>query len=193
MNNEQSNGTPTPADDSLSRRRFVQATTAAAALAPFAAPSLLRAAPRRQAGDRLNVGLVGCGGRGTGAAHNILEASENVRLVALADVFPDRIASCRANLESLGARAKVSDSRCHVGFDAYRDLLADDVDIVLLATPPHFRPAHFEAAVAAGKHVFMEKPVAVDPAGIRRVLDAADASERKAASSTCLSLAQVPE
>ncbi len=122
----------------------------------------------------LNAGLIGCGGRGTGAAENWLQAAKDVRIVALADVFADRLAGSRAYLEGMkhdGVR--LSDERCFVGFDAYRRLLAlEDVDVVLLAPPPGFRPLHFEAAVAAGKHCFVEKPIAVDPVGVRRFLAA---------------------
>jgi predicted dehydrogenase len=164
----------------VSRRDFVKTTTATVAAAgPLAATATVLAAGARRAADPLHVGLVGCGGRGTGAAANALEASDDVKLVALADVFPDRLKTCRANLESMGDRARVPDDRCFVGFDAYRQLLDTDVDVVLLATPPHFRPMQFEAAVRAGKHVFMEKPVAVDPAGVRRVIDAANEAKRK--------------
>jgi predicted dehydrogenase len=126
----------------------------------------------------LRVGLVGCGGRGTGAAANALEADPRIHLVALADAFRDRLAACRSRLATLGERGEVTDSHCHVGFNAYRELIARDIDIVILATPPHFRPAHFAAAVDAGRHVFMEKPVAVDPAGVRMILEAAAEADR---------------
>jgi predicted dehydrogenase len=129
--------------------------------------------------DAIRVGLVGCGGRGTGAAHNALEASPRVHVVALADVFRDRLENCRLQLGSQGDRAVVDDDRCYVGFDAYAQLIANDLDVVILATPPHFRPMHFTAAVEAGRHVFMEKPVAVDPTGVRAVLAAADEADRK--------------
>ncbi|MFT5285750.1 MAG: myo-inositol 2-dehydrogenase/D-chiro-inositol 1-dehydrogenase [Planctomycetota bacterium] len=128
----------------------------------------------------LKVGLVGCGGRGTGAAMQALSAEEGtVVLTALADVFPDRIESSLASLsEALGEerqdRLQVEAENCFVGFDAYKQLIASDVDVVLLCTPPHFRPEQLEAAVAAGKHVFCEKPVAVDASGVRRVLIAAE-------------------
>src|SRR4029434_2647464 len=100
-------------------------------------------------------------------------------IVALADVFPDRLESCRQRLAERGARSKVYPARCHTGFDAYRSLIAGDVDLVILATPPHFRPAHFAEAVAKGRHVFLEKPVAVDPAGVRAVLAAAADADAK--------------
>jgi predicted dehydrogenase len=158
----------------LTRRTFLGA--AAAAAAPLVAPAAFAAARPRGA-DPLNVGVIGCGGRGTGAARDALEVSESTRIVALADVFPDRLESCRASLATLGERGRVDERRCHAGFDGYRALLTEDVDVVILAAPPHFRPAHFEAAVAAGKHVFMEKPVAVDPVGARRVMESASAAQ----------------
>jgi predicted dehydrogenase len=127
--------------------------------------------------DVVRVGVIGCGGRGTGAAVNALEAHPSTRIVALADLFEDRLNGSRGWLEQqedFGSRVDVGD-RVFTGFDAYRRLLAlKEVDLVILATPPGFRPVHFEAAVAAGKHVFLEKPVAVDPAGVRKVIEAAE-------------------
>ncbi|MHC4948712.1 MAG: Gfo/Idh/MocA family protein [Planctomycetota bacterium] len=158
----------------VTRRAFMQTSTAAA----IGTLAVTRGA--WAAGDDvLRVGVIGCGGRGTGAALNALEASPRVRITALADVFRDRVDGCREHLATAGERAAVPDDRCHVGFDAYRGLIAGDVDVVILATPPHFRPMHLAAAVAAGRHVFMEKPVAVDPAGIRAVLAAADEADAK--------------
>ncbi len=127
--------------------------------------------------DRIGVGLIGCGGRGTGAAWNALEADPAVKIVAMADVFQDRLDGSLGHLTDEAAwdgRIDVPVERRFTDFDAYKQLLAlDDVDYVCIATPPHFRPIHFEEAVRRGKHVFMEKPVAVDPAGIRRVIAAA--------------------
>jgi predicted dehydrogenase len=161
-----------------SRRQFLGGTLGATAAATLARP--LRAMPWESSAT-LRVGLVGCGGRGTGAARDCLRGAEGVELVAVGDVFADRVSACRANLEkavaadaALAAKYKVDDSRAFVGLDAYRQVLASGIDLVILATPPGFRPAHFAAAVDAGKHVFMEKPVAVDPAGIRSVLAASE-------------------
>jgi predicted dehydrogenase len=129
-------------------------------------PPLLDRAPD---GPILRAGLVGCGGRGTGAANDFLEAGPNLQIVALADVFQDRLDECRTSLrEDKGV--DVPDEQCFVGFDAYQRLIETDVDLVILATPPYFRPQHFEACVDARKHVFMEKPVAVDPVGARSVM-----------------------
>jgi predicted dehydrogenase len=145
------------------------------------------AVPRAMAQDQraseqspLRVGVIGCGGRGTGAAADSLNASPRTRIVALADLFPDRLQSSRNSLASFGERATVDDSRCYTGFDGYKQLLdSNDIDMVILATPPHFRPMHFAAAIDAGKHVFMEKPVATDSTGIRTVLAAAEQAQQK--------------
>ncbi len=163
----------------VTRREFMRAS-AAATLGTIAAERLEPARAAHAAGsDGLRVGVIGCGGRGTGGAANALDAAHGSRIVALADVFRDRIDECRAHLAPYGERADVAAGRCYTGFDAYQELLDSGVDCVILATPPHFRPAHLEAAVGAGCHVFMEKPAAVDPAGVRRVLAAADTADRK--------------
>ena len=124
----------------------------------------------------LRVGLVGCGGRGTGAACQALAADPAVRLVALADAFGDRLEESLSYLQaesSISGKVDVPPDRRFVGFDACERLLASGVDVVLLCTPPQFRPAHLKLAVAAGKHVFAEKPVAVDAPGVRSVLESA--------------------
>jgi predicted dehydrogenase len=129
-------------------------------------PPLLDRAPD---GKVIKAGLIGCGGRGTGAAINFLDAGPNVEIVALGDVFQERIDNCRANLkEEKGV--EIADENCFLGFDSYQKVMDSGVDVVLLCTPPHFRPKHVEAAINARKHVFMEKPVAVDPVGARSVL-----------------------
>ncbi len=129
-------------------------------------PELLDKAPD---GKKLKAGLVGCGNRGTGAALNFLAAGNGLEIVALADLFEDQLQACKTKLADKGV--KVADDKCFVGFDAYQKLLDNGgVDVVLLATPPHFRADQFEASVKAKKHVFMEKPVAVDPVGVRKIL-----------------------
>ena len=165
-------------DANCSRRDFVKAT---AVVAGGAIPLTAVATSAYGSGaDTIRVGLIGCGGRGTGAAVNSLQADSAVRLVALADVFADRLAGARGYLaEKFSDRATISDDHCYVGFDAYEKLIADEVDLVILATPPHFRPMQFEAAINAGKHVFMEKPVAVDPTGIRKVIASAAEADRR--------------
>lgn len=161
------------------RRAFLKATGAAAASVPLSdALGVFHPGGRAV----LKVGLIGCGGRGTGAAVQALRADPEVELVALADAFEDRLKGSLGRLqeqEDVGDRVKVAEDRRYVGFDAGARLIASDVDVVLLAEPPHFRAAHLEAAVAAGKHVFAEKPVAVDAAGARRVMEACREAERK--------------
>ncbi len=120
-------------------------------------------------GPVLKAGLIGCGSRGAGAAINFLEAGPNLEVVALGDVFEDKLQKCRINLKEKKG-IDIDPEKCFVGFDAYEKVIDSGVDIVLLATPPYFRPQQFEAAIKAGKHVFMEKPVAVDPVGVRSIM-----------------------
>jgi predicted dehydrogenase len=129
-------------------------------------------------GKPLKAALVGCGDRGTGAATQFLKAGPNVSIIALADVFRDRMDRCRQVLIEK-SNNEVLDANCFLGFDAYQKVLAMDIDVVLLCTPTHFRPEHFKAAVEAGKHIFMEKPCAVDPTGIRTVIAAAKTATAK--------------
>ncbi|WP_129594940.1 Gfo/Idh/MocA family protein [Seramator thermalis] len=130
-------------------------------------------------GDPLKAALIGCGDRGTGAAIQFLESGPNISIVALADLFSDRMDTCRKILADRFSN-NVEDSRCLLGFDAYKKIMEmQDVDIVLLCTPTHFRPEHFKAAVEAGKHIFMEKPCAVDPVGIRTVIAASKVATSK--------------
>ncbi|RIJ49513.1 gfo/Idh/MocA family oxidoreductase [Maribellus luteus] len=125
------------------------------------------------AGAELKAGIIGCGGRGTGAAINFLEAGgSTVTVTALGDVLKDRLDSCRDKIKNEKG-LEVPEENCFVGFDAFEKVIDSGVDIVILATPPKFRPEHFAAAVKARKHVFMEKPIAVDTAGVRQVLAAA--------------------
>ena len=126
-------------------------------------------------GVPLKAGLIGCGGRGTGAAINFLDAGPNLSITALGDVFQDRLDECNQKLKE-SKEVEVPPETCFIGFDAFEKVINSGVDIVLLATPPHFRPEHFAAAVNARKHVFMEKPVAVDPVGARSII----ASSKKA-------------
>jgi predicted dehydrogenase len=128
----------------------------------------------------LKIGLIGCGGRGTGAAHQALSADEKVVITAMADVFEDKMQQSLKNLKDLHpAKVKVDKSNQFLGFDAWRKLIETDVDVILLATPPAFRPDHLQAAIRSGKHVFCEKPMAVDASGIRKVLAAADLAKQK--------------
>ncbi len=161
----------------FSRRAFIGTAMAAgaAAVACGRAKSKVSAAimlDQAPDGAELKAGLVGCGGRGRGAAMNFINAGPNLRITAVGDVFPDRVQEA---VKMIGERGKqdVPDNNRFVGFDAFKKVIDSGVDIVILATPPHFRPEHFAAAVAAGKHVFMEKPVAVDAVGIRSILESA--------------------
>ena len=156
------------------RRDFVKAT--AAISAGTLVPSAFAARTERAIDDSIRVGVIGCGGRGTGAAANAIKAHPRVKIVAMADLFEDRLRGSYGWIsgdEEYEKQVAVDPEHMFAGFDAYKQLLAiKDIDYVILATPPGFRPIHFDAAVNAGKHVFMEKPVAVDPVGIRRVIDA---------------------
>ena len=120
-------------------------------------------------GPVLKAGLIGCGGRGTGAAFNFLDAGPNLQITALADLFQDKIDNCRQTLKEQRG-VDIPDQNCFTGFDAYRKVIESDVDIILECSVSHFRPMHFEAAVQARKHVFIEKPAGVDPVGIRSVM-----------------------
>ena len=157
-----------------SRREFIRGATAAAVgTAAIGMPGFPGA--YAQGSDEIRVGLVGCGGRGTGAATNALAAAKGVRIVALADAFQDRLDACRERLAKRNPEtATVAQDHCFVGLDAYQQLLKTDVNYVILATPPGFRPTHIAAAIDAGKNIFAEKPVAVDPAGVRQCIELAD-------------------
>jgi len=142
-------------------------------LSDLTIPPLLDAAPD---GRPLKAGVISCGGRGVGAALNWLSAGPNVTITALGDVFKDRVDSCKARIMK-DFNIEVPQENCFVGFDNYEKVIASGVDVVILCSPPAFRPDHFEAAVNARKHVFMEKPVAVDPTGIRRIMASAKMAE----------------
>ncbi|MBI4657727.1 MAG: Gfo/Idh/MocA family oxidoreductase [Verrucomicrobia bacterium] len=164
-----------------SRRAFLKSSSAALVTTSLATKEWIPRHARAAESDLLRVGLVGCGGRGTGAAAQALAAESNVKLVAMGDAFEDRLRYSRQTLnqqKEVAHKIDVPDSRCFVGFDAYRQVI-DNVDVVLLATPPHFRPVHIRAAVDAGRHVFAEKPVAVDAPGVRSVLAACEEARKK--------------
>ena len=167
-------------DTSRSRRDFLKAS--AAAVGTTVAGQLSLVPNVHAAGsDILRIGLIGCGDRGTGAAAQALTADTNTRLVAMGDMFRDRLERSLATLkrEDVAARVEVKPEHCFTGFDAYKQVLAAGVDVVLLTTPPHFRQLHFKAAVDAGKHVFAEKPVAVDAPGVRSVLATCEEARKK--------------
>jgi predicted dehydrogenase len=159
--------------NSVSRRRFLKAAAAGTVLtaaSPLPLPALQPAA------RELKVGLIGCGGRGTGAAADAKNAGkisgDTINIHAVSDLFEDKAVRAQRSFE-------VDKSRMFVGFDGYKKLLETECDYVILATPPHFRAEHFEAAINAGKHVFSEKPVAVDPPGVRRFLAAGEKAKEK--------------
>ena len=166
----------------ISRRNFL-GTAATAGIAGVVTPTILAGCSREtkkivpipvmldQAPDGavLKAGVVGCGGRGTGAALNFLSAGPNLQITALADTFQDRVDNCRDEIKKQKGQ-EVPAENCFVGFDAYQKVIDSGVDIIILATPPFFRPEHLAAAVQARKHIFAEKPVCVDPVGARSVM-----------------------
>jgi predicted dehydrogenase len=163
----------------FSRRAFLKSSSACVIAGALAGPA--RAQKGVSPGETLRIGLIGCGGRGTGAANQALQADPSVRLVAMGDAFEDRLQS---SLETLSKQEEIKDkidvtkARRFTGFDAYKGVI-ESSDVVLLATPPHFRPIHLQAAIDAGKHVFAEKPVAVDATGVRSVLAVCQEARRK--------------
>ena len=164
----------------LSRREFAKASAVAAGFAILAGKSGVA----QDSAETLKVGLIGCGGRGGGAVVNCLTGNDNVKFVAMADVFEDKLAARRDDLRNhkhpkVAPKVDIQDDMCFVGLDAYKQLLATDVDIVIHATPPYARPMHLEAMVEAGKHIFIEKPFAVDSSGVRRCIAASKAAEEK--------------
>lgn len=170
-------------DTSLTTRRDFLKNSSAAAAVGLAAPFILSSKGRAAAlspGDTIKVGLVGCGGRGTGAANDALDADANVVLTAVGDAFEDNLQRGLGSIKKAkGEKVKVEPDHQFVGLDAYQKVINSGVDVVVLATPPGFRPMHLKAAIEAGKHVFCEKPMAVDAPGVRMVLAAAAEAKRK--------------
>jgi myo-inositol 2-dehydrogenase / D-chiro-inositol 1-dehydrogenase len=157
------------------RRHFFKTTAAAGAAAWVASRSIAHA----QDAQPIRVGLVGCGRRGAGAARDCVSSAPNVSIVAIGDLFPDMLADARQKLTQLGDAFQATDDTCFAGWDAYQNVIATDCDLVILAAPPGFRPQHLRAAVEAGKHVFMEKPCAVDPVGVRAIIESSDTARNK--------------
>jgi predicted dehydrogenase len=187
----------TPSNPQKSRREFLKASALVGGGA-LAAASVLRgyaaAEPEPKPGGELHlapvvtepndkplrIGLIGCGGRGSGAASQALKADPNVTLTAMGDAFEDQLQNSLKSLQKDHAdKVKVTPEKCFVGLDAYQKVIESGVDVVLLATPPGFRPTHLKAAVAAGKHVFCEKPMATDAPGLRSVLESVKAAREK--------------
>ncbi len=168
----------------VSRRDFVR--TSASAAASVSVLGSLRQGLHAAGSDTIRVGLIGCGGQGTRDATALLQGVPGVELIAMGDMFADRIQQCLEVLKKEApAGVKVKPEMCFTGFDAYKKVLQTDVQAVLIVNPPHFRPVHFRAAVEAGKHIFMEKPGGVDPAGIRAMLEISELAEQKKLSVVC--------
>ena len=167
----------TGTDCTSTRRDFVKASTAVAAA--VATTMVIPQGVHAAADNKIKIGLIGVGGRGSGAAGNACRADEGVVLHAVGDMFADQIEEHIVPLRTeLGHQVDVPKERQFVGWDAYKGVI-DAVDVVLLATPPHFRPMHLEAVVKAGKHCFCEKPVGVDPMGVKKVMEVAKLAKEK--------------
>ena len=162
----------------VSRRDFIKASAAVGMAAVLPGRERLFAA----GSDKMRVGLIGCGGQGTRDTISCLKSAPNVELVAMGDLFRDRLGESLRQLkkeEEVSKKVKVTRDTSFVGFDAYKKVIACDVDMVLVVTPPHFHPEHLKAAIEGGKHVFMEKPAAVDPAGIRSIIASSELARQK--------------
>ncbi len=175
MPSKPADATPPKPTTSTNRRTFIKGTAIATGIVAGGIPKVHAAG-----NSEIRVGVIGCGGRGSGAAVNAMNADPGVRIVALADLFEQSLESSRQSLVTGHPKQfQVQDDHCFIGFDSYKKLLATDVDVVLLASPPHYRPDHMEAAVEAGKQIFCEKPVATDPTGVRRVEAACKLADEK--------------
>src|SRR3984893_165149 len=168
----------------ISRRSFFQKSAGGGAAVAATAFTIIKPELVRGAGkEMLKAGLVGCGGRGRQAVVDMMRGTENVQIVAMGDIFEDQLEKSLVKIrgqqdyDKYQDRIKVDPEHHFVGFDAYKKVLASDIDIVMLATPPGYRPMHFEAAVEAKKHVFCEKPFGTDPVNVRRFMAAAKKSE----------------
>ena len=180
-------------EENFDRRKFIKGAAVASAIG---LPALVSACAAKSSeeissgtislsfldqapeGEPIKIGLIGCGSRGTGALMNLLDSGPSVEVVALADIFEDKLVRCKRELYGV-RNVQIPESKCFIGFDAYKKLLETEVNLVVLATPPYFRPDQFAAAVEAGKHIFMEKPVAVDPVGVRSILASAKLADQK--------------
>jgi predicted dehydrogenase len=177
-----------PAPSGLTRRRFLQSSAALTSLPLLSSLTPVFAASNQ---DRLRIGLVGCGGRGMGALRDCLAADPSVQVRAIGDIFPDRVDAAYKQIKQgrpegnnplapvAASQMDLTPERCFSGFDAYKGVIHAGIDLVLLVTPPGFRPLHLQAALDANLHVFMEKPVAVDVAGVRKMIELAKVAEAK--------------
>ncbi len=179
--------TDIPGSDTTSRRDFLKTTTVVAGTA--VAAHLFTPGVHAAENNTIKVGVIGCGGRGSGAAENVMHSAPGVEIVALGDYFQDKASGLRNRLmrfaqndeqcKKLGNKVSIPDEACYGGVDAYQKVIDSGANYIILATPPGFRPQHLQAAVAAGKNIFTEKPVGVDGAGIRKVLDAYEEAKKK--------------
>lgn len=171
---------PSMNSEPANRRTFLKSGSTAAAIAIAAPAILVRERAFAANTDTLRIGLVGCGGRGTGAAGNAMDADKNLILVAMGDVFEDQLNQSHAGLDKqYPGRVQVPPEKRFTGLDAFQKVIDADVDVVLLASPPGFRPQHLRYAVEKGKHVFCEKPMATDGPGIRHVMESVRIAKEK--------------
>jgi predicted dehydrogenase len=170
-------------DQNTSRRSFLKTSSLAVGTA-VTIPTIMPSGVLGAASDTLKIGLIGCGGRGSGAALQALKADEKLVMTAMGDVFEEKIQGTVLQLkkqfkETAEDKLKVDDAHCFTGLDAYQKVIDSGVDVVLLASPPGFRPQHFKAAVVAGKHCFVEKPMATDAPGVRSVMETSKLAKEK--------------
>ena len=164
----------------LNRRSFITKTSGAVAAGAIASQTVPSFGVHESGNNTLRVGLIGCGGRGSGAAINATNADPNVQITALADAFDDRIAICEESLQrQIPEKMNIGPESRFSGFDCTKNLVNSDVDVVILATPPYFRPEQMRLAIEAGKHVFCEKPVGVDVPGVNSVRESCELAEKK--------------
>src|SRR5210317_1178391 len=172
-------------ENEITRRHFIKTTGAGSLAAMMAIPKNAHAA---NSSDKVRIGLIGLGGRGMRAGiTNCAEADQNIELVAIGDLFEDHLKAAPEGIRNSFEKKKlpfndiykVTPECMFHGFDAYKQVIACDVDLIILTTPPVFRPIHFKAAVEAGKHVFVEKPVAVDPVGVKDFIKTSDLAKKK--------------
>ncbi len=164
------------------RREFLKTSTLTTAVGAITLASNFSPSVYAAGDDTIKVGLIGCGGRGTGAASQALATDSRVKLIAMGDVFEDRLQSSLKTLqaiEGMERKINVPPEMRFIGFDAYKKVIASGVDVVLLTTPPYFRPMHIQAAIEANKHVFAEKPCAVDAPGVHSVLRSCEEAKKK--------------
>ncbi len=172
---------PTPTEyNNVNRRQAISKSLTATAAFGVASEAFLSRSAHAAGSDIIKVGLVGCGGRGMGAAKNAMNGDRGCRLTAIGDLFEKRLQSGKEGLQkALSDQYAAKDDHCFSGWDSFDKVLNSGIDVVLMCTPPHFRPAQMAAAVKAGKHIFCEKPIAVDPTGVRSVMESSKQAAAK--------------